>query len=262
MEPVTMIEKIQVEESSGNVFADIGLPLPEQRLGKADLAFRISELIRARGLTQPAAARLLGIDQPKISRLIRGQLAGFSTERLMQLLTLLGQEVEIVVRPAITHKQMADACEMLVAAELTLAGVPSLKVPDNWPGYDVIAQPGDREPQRVSVKHVTFRRGGDRFVRYLDGDSFDWLAVVLLPGDTETRRRFFLVPRSVADEKARRDKPTSKTAKERYWRVDEVPRIFAAFEDNFSLDPSSAEDKRRPYLSETGDASARIPSGT
>ena len=78
---------------------------------------------------------------------------------------------------------MGDACEMLVAAELTLAGIPALKVPDNWPGYDVVAQPqGMKEPLRISVKSRTFKRGA-AFVVYLETDSFDWLAVVpdLLP---------------------------------------------------------------------------------
>src|SRR5579872_2954118 len=95
----SMSKKIQVEEGSGNVFADIGLPNPEQRLAKAGLAIRISQAIRARRLTQARAARLLKIDQPKISRLLRGQLSGFSTERLMHL-TLLGRDVEITVRLA------------------------------------------------------------------------------------------------------------------------------------------------------------------
>jgi len=95
-----MSKKIEVEEGSGNVFADIGLPNPEERLAKADLAIRITEAIRARRLTQTQAARVLKIDQPKISRLLRGQLSGFSTERLMHFLTLLGRDVEITVRPA------------------------------------------------------------------------------------------------------------------------------------------------------------------
>ena len=95
-----MSKKIQVEEGSGNVFADIGLPNPEERLAKADLAIRISEVLRARRFTQGQAARTLKIDQPKISRLLRGQLSGFSTERLMHFLTLLGRDVEITVRPA------------------------------------------------------------------------------------------------------------------------------------------------------------------
>jgi len=95
-----MSKKIQVELGSGNVFADIGLPYPEKRLAKADLAIRIAETIRARRLTQTRAARLLKIDQPKISRLLRGQLSGFSTERLLHFLTLLGRDVEITVKRA------------------------------------------------------------------------------------------------------------------------------------------------------------------
>ena len=95
-----MHRNIHVEESSGNVFADIGLPKPEERLAKADLAIRIAETIRARRLTQTRAARILKIDQPKISRLLQGRLSGFSTERLMHFLTLLGRDVEIVVKRA------------------------------------------------------------------------------------------------------------------------------------------------------------------
>jgi len=95
-----MSKRIDVEEGSGNVFADIGLPNAEERLAKADLAIRIGEAIRARQLTQTRAAHMLRIDQPKISRLLRGQLSGFSTERLMHFLTLLGRDVEITVKPA------------------------------------------------------------------------------------------------------------------------------------------------------------------
>ena len=95
-----MRKRIEVEEGSGNVFADIGLPNPEERLAKADLAIRIVETIRAQRLTQTRAAHILRIDQPKISRLLRGQLSGFSTERLMRFLTLLGRDVEIAIKPA------------------------------------------------------------------------------------------------------------------------------------------------------------------
>jgi predicted XRE-type DNA-binding protein len=95
-----MAKSIAVEEGSGNVFADLGLPNPEERLAKAGLALRIAGVIRARRLTQASAARILKIDQPKISRLLRGQLSGFSTERLMQFLTLLGRDVEIVIKRA------------------------------------------------------------------------------------------------------------------------------------------------------------------
>lgn len=133
-----------------------------------------------------------------------------------------------------TKKQMGDACEMLVAAEMTLAGVPALKVPDNWPGYDVIAQPFGKPPQRISVKSRTFKRG-PAYIGYCSTDIFDWLVLVLLPGDTETQRRVFVVPRSIADKKARRNKPTTKTANERYWSIAEVPKIFADFENNYLL---------------------------
>lgn len=87
------------EKSSGNVFADLGLPGPEDRLAKAELARRIGAIIAERHLTQSEAAALLGIDQPKISALVRGRLGGFSLERLMRFLNVLGRDVEIVVKP-------------------------------------------------------------------------------------------------------------------------------------------------------------------
>ena len=89
-----------IEASSGNVFADLGLPEPAVALAKAELAHQIVEILAARKLTQGAAARLLGVDQPKVSRLVRGDLAGLSTDRLLRFLTALGRDVEIVVRPA------------------------------------------------------------------------------------------------------------------------------------------------------------------
>jgi predicted XRE-type DNA-binding protein len=83
---------------SGNVFADLGIPNPEEALAKAELAHKIAELIRKRGLTQKRAAELLEVDQPKVSALVRGQLAGFSLERLMRFLLLLGQDIRITVQ--------------------------------------------------------------------------------------------------------------------------------------------------------------------
>jgi predicted XRE-type DNA-binding protein len=85
--------------SSGNVFADLGLREPEEALAKAELANKISVLIQERKLTQAKAAKLLGLDQPKVSMLLRGRLAGFSIERLMRLLMLLGQDIRISVHP-------------------------------------------------------------------------------------------------------------------------------------------------------------------
>ena len=90
--------KIPVTASSGNIFADLGFAEPEEELTKAQLASHIRQAIRRRRLTQVAAARLMGIDQPKVSALLNGRLANFSSERLMRLLTALGQDVEIMVR--------------------------------------------------------------------------------------------------------------------------------------------------------------------
>jgi predicted XRE-type DNA-binding protein len=90
---------IEVEESSGNVFADLNHPNPEDAFAKAKLAARICQVINDRGLTQAKAAKMLGLDQPKISALVRGKLSGFSAERLFRLLNDLGQEVQITIRP-------------------------------------------------------------------------------------------------------------------------------------------------------------------
>lgn len=90
--------EIHVTASSGNVFADMGLPQPEEELTKAQLVSHMRQVIRRRRLTQSAAASLMGIDQPKVSALLNGRLANFSSERLMRLLTTLGQDVEITVR--------------------------------------------------------------------------------------------------------------------------------------------------------------------
>jgi predicted XRE-type DNA-binding protein len=89
---------IPVTPGSGNVFTDLGFAEPEEELTKAQLASQIRRVINRRRLTQAAAAALMGIDQPKVSALLRGRLANFSSERLMRLLTALGQDVEIVVK--------------------------------------------------------------------------------------------------------------------------------------------------------------------
>jgi len=90
--------KIPVTAGSGNVFADLGFADPEDELTKAQLASHIWQAIKRRRLTQVAAAALMGIDQPKVSALLNGRLANFSSDRLMRLLTALGQDVDITVR--------------------------------------------------------------------------------------------------------------------------------------------------------------------
>jgi predicted XRE-type DNA-binding protein len=94
-----MSEEIKIQSSSGNVFADIGLANADELLIKAELVRQISNLIDAKSLTQTEAAKILGIDQPKVSALLNGKLSGFSTERLFRFLNALGSDVEIRVVP-------------------------------------------------------------------------------------------------------------------------------------------------------------------
>lgn len=93
-----MAKKSNIEESSGNVFADLDLPEAEELQSKAQLAYRIAEIIRGRHLTQAEAADVLGATQPMVSRLMNGRLHGFSLERLVRFLNALDRDVEIVVR--------------------------------------------------------------------------------------------------------------------------------------------------------------------
>jgi predicted XRE-type DNA-binding protein len=100
-----MAERIKITKGSGNVFADLGLPNPEERLAKAQLALRISEIIERRGLTQRAAARLMGVDQPKVSHILRGRLGDYSTERLIGFVRALGRDVDIVIGKTARRKR-------------------------------------------------------------------------------------------------------------------------------------------------------------
>src|SRR5207302_11179451 len=86
--------------SSGNVFADLGFRNPEREQLKARLTLQIYRLIKGRGLTQAKAGAILGVKQPHVSGLMRGQSGNFSVERLMDFLTALGPDIEITVRPA------------------------------------------------------------------------------------------------------------------------------------------------------------------
>ena len=95
-----MSDKIPVTKASSNIFADLDIAEPEEALAKSELAAQIAEVITKRKLTQAQAAALLGVDQPKVSALLRGRLTGFSTDRLIRFLTMLGRDVQIVVKSA------------------------------------------------------------------------------------------------------------------------------------------------------------------
>lgn len=92
-------ESVKVTRSSGNVFADLGFANPEEELAKAKLVSALAEVIRNRGLAQTQVAALLGVDQPTVSKLLRGRTGGFTSDRLMRLLNLMDQDVEISIQP-------------------------------------------------------------------------------------------------------------------------------------------------------------------
>jgi predicted XRE-type DNA-binding protein len=88
------------EESSGNVYADLGLADAEEMLVKAQLASKIGEIVKGRRWTQQQAAEVLGMTQPKLSNLLRGQFRGVSEAKMLECLAKLGRDVKIVVGPA------------------------------------------------------------------------------------------------------------------------------------------------------------------
>ena len=91
-------ERVEITRGTQNVFEDLGYPDAAERQAKLRLAFALNQVLAQRDLTQTAAAKLLGLSQPKVSALRHYKLAGFSVERLMTLLTALDQDVEIVIR--------------------------------------------------------------------------------------------------------------------------------------------------------------------
>ena len=96
---------IEHEKSSGNVFADLGFPDSEQELVKAKRMAQIYRLLKDQGLTQIEAAKLLGTTQAQVSALMRCRPVSISVGRLMEFLTILGQDVEVTVKPIIPHKK-------------------------------------------------------------------------------------------------------------------------------------------------------------
>ena len=107
-----LVEGIEVETGSGNVFADLGLPDAEKLKIKSGLAIEIVRAVRQRGLTQEDAGRRMDVPQPKVSALLRGDFANLSERKLMDCLTRLGYDIEITVKPAaepVGHRTLAVA---------------------------------------------------------------------------------------------------------------------------------------------------------
>jgi predicted XRE-type DNA-binding protein len=88
---------IEIERGSTNVYADLGLADAEEMLVKAKLAAKISEILDARGWTQQQAGQVLGIPQPKLSKMLRGQFRGISEAKMLDCLTRLGRDIQIVI---------------------------------------------------------------------------------------------------------------------------------------------------------------------
>jgi len=96
----TTVDGIEIEHGSANIYADMGIPDAEKFRIKANLAIEITLAIRRLGLTQEAAAKRMGIPQPRVSALMNGDFTNLSERKLMDCLTRLGYDVEIKVRPA------------------------------------------------------------------------------------------------------------------------------------------------------------------
>lgn len=107
-----IVEGVEVQRSSGNVFTDLELPDAERLKIKTGLVVEIRKAIRALGLTQQAAAKRMGIPQPKVSGMMRGDFSNLSERKLMDCLNRLGYDIEIRVRPAVAsigHLTLATA---------------------------------------------------------------------------------------------------------------------------------------------------------
>ena len=107
-----LIDDIEVRQGSGNVYADLGLPDAEKLKIKTGLVIEIRKAMKSRGLTQQEAAKRMGITQPKVSDMMRGDFTNLSERKLMDCLTRLGYDIEIKVRPAraeIGHLTLATA---------------------------------------------------------------------------------------------------------------------------------------------------------
>jgi predicted XRE-type DNA-binding protein len=89
----------KVEIGSGNIFADLGLPDAEEMLLKSTIVIELRRLIKLRKLTQTAAAKLIGVGQADLSKILRGRFRGYSEAKLMRMLTAFDQDVEITTRP-------------------------------------------------------------------------------------------------------------------------------------------------------------------
>jgi predicted XRE-type DNA-binding protein len=106
------MRKKRYEIGSRNIFKDLGLPNAEEHLVKAQLVYKIDVIMKKRGLKQAETAKILGVKQPDVSKMLRGEFRQFSVERLLRFLVALDQDVEIVVKP---HRGRSEAAALHVS---------------------------------------------------------------------------------------------------------------------------------------------------
>jgi len=138
----------RVTEGSGNVFADLNVPNPEQELLKAQLTLQIYTILKDKGMTQVKIAKILGVRQPQVSLLMRNRAGNFSVGRLMEFLTALRQDVEITVRP--TRKEHG-ALSVVTAWSDTHYLLPAI---DRFPLERFRRIFKQLQPQTVGIKHI------------------------------------------------------------------------------------------------------------
>jgi hypothetical protein len=139
------------------------------------------------------------------------------------------------------RSRRAAAAELLVAAEISVGGIPAVLAPRNWPGFDVIALPDAREPQHIQVKSCVFTRRAGQFIGWGADDEFDWLAVVVFPGEDCGQRHIYILPRDTADQALisyhakRRDGKGTKGRTGRGIWIRTMIETLRPYENNFDL---------------------------
>lgn len=128
MKKKNISQEIEFEEGSTNVFADLGFENPEEELFKADLTAEIARIIKRKKLTQTQVAEMLGVDQPRISRLLKGHTNLFSIEMLMLFLNALGQDIEVSIKPKPRRRKSRAHCTVVSCPKIPVSMVAKSRV--------------------------------------------------------------------------------------------------------------------------------------
>lgn len=105
--------KHKITDSSGNIFKDLGLKDPDKLMARAETMYRVSQIIKEKNLTQKEVGKLLKLPQSKISNLLNGKLSAFSMDTLLNILNMLGKDVEIIIKPMLPEESTASTHVLL-----------------------------------------------------------------------------------------------------------------------------------------------------